>query len=102
MCDVCRVWAWLIIIMYTHTYRLEENLTKASDKNDALLESLETAEARALVSTTSDSSLTSEVTLLRNLRARLAASHAPNSALRRDLPTFTGKYKTCNVHIYKK
>ena len=54
---------------------------------------LETTEARALVSTVSDSSLTSEVTLYR------ATSHAPNSALRRDLPTFTGKTRHA-MYIY--
>ena len=49
------------------------------------------------MSTTSGSSSTSEVTLLRNMRARLAASHAPNSALRRDLPTFAGDAFTNNI-----
>ena len=36
-------------------------------------------------------SLTTQAPLLRNLRARLAATHAPNVALKRDLTTFAGK-----------
>lgn len=80
------------LFSFSLIFRLQENLTKAIDKNDALLEALETSEARALAS--AGDSVTSEVTLLRNLRARLAASHTPNSALRRDLPAFTGE-DTC-------
>lgn len=79
------LWAWLVLLLY----RLQENLTRAIDKNDTLLEALETSEARILASSDSD---TSEVTLLKNIRARLAASHTPNSALRRDLPVFSGMY----------
>lgn len=67
--------------------RLQENLSRATDKNDALLEALETAESRAL-----DFS-TSEMTLLRNLRARLAATHVPNAALKKDLPLFNGLFQ---------
>lgn len=60
--------------------RLIENLTKAIDKNEGLLESIESSEIR---------SSGAETGVLRNLRARLAATHAPNSALRRDLKTFS-------------
>ena len=59
---------------------LIENLTKAIDKNEGLLESIESSELR---------SSGAETGILRNLRARLAATHAPNSALRRDLKTFS-------------
>ena len=60
--------------------RLVENLTKATDKNEGLLESIESSEVR---------SSGAETGVLRNLRARLAATHAPNAALRRDLKTFS-------------
>ena len=60
--------------------RLIENLTKAIDKNEGLLEAIESSEIR---------SSGAETGVLRNLRARLAATHAPNSALRRDLKTFS-------------
>ena len=60
--------------------RLIENLTKATDKNEGLLESIESSEVR---------SSGAETGVLRNLRARLAATHAPNAALRRDLKTFS-------------
>jgi len=60
--------------------RLIENLTKATDKNEGLLESIESSEIR---------SSGTETGVLRNLRARLAATHAPNAALRRDLKTFS-------------
>lgn len=67
-------------------YRLQESLTRAVDKNEALLEAIETAQSKAL-----DMNATSnEATLLRNLRSRLAATHTPNAALKRDLPLFTG------------
>lgn len=59
--------------------RLTENLTKAIDKNESLLESIESSELR---------SSGAETVVLRNLRARLAATHAPNAALRRDFKTF--------------
>lgn len=59
---------------------LTENLTKAIDKNEGLLESIESSEMR---------SSGAETGVLRNLRARLAATHAPNAALRRDLKTFS-------------
>lgn len=61
-------------------HRLIENLTKAIDKNEGLLESIESSEIR---------SSGAETGVLRNLRARLAATHAPNSALRRDFKTFS-------------
>ena len=60
--------------------RLTENLTKAVDKNEGLLESIESSEIK---------SSGAETGVLRNLRARLAATHAPNSALRRDFKTFS-------------
>lgn len=60
--------------------RLIENLTKAIDKNEGLLETIESSEIR---------SSGAETGVLRNLRARLAATHAPNSALRRDFKTFS-------------
>lgn len=60
--------------------RLTENLTKAIDKNEGLLESIESSEIK---------SSGAETGVLRNLRARLAATHAPNSALRRDFKTFS-------------
>ncbi|XP_019862856.1 PREDICTED: centrosomal protein of 290 kDa-like [Amphimedon queenslandica] len=69
--------------------RLEENLTKSQDKNDALLEAIETAETRALDMSAS----ASELSLLRNLRARLAASHAPNAELKNDLPILIKSFK---------
>lgn len=75
------------LIHYLLTYRIQENLCRAEDKNDALLEAIETAEARAL-DTSSPSS--SETSLLRNLRARLAASHAPNALLKKDLNIISG------------
>ncbi len=65
--------------------RLHDSLTAATNKNNALLESLETVEARAL-----DSS-SGELSLLRNLRARLSATHLPNVELRKLLPLFIGK-----------
>ena len=60
--------------------RLTENLTKAIDKNEGLLESIESSEIK---------SSGAETSVLRNLRARLAATHAPNSALRRDFKIFS-------------
>jgi chromosome segregation ATPase len=67
--------------------RMADNLTKASDKNDALLEAIETSEARAMDASASD------VTLLKNLRARLAASHTPNAQLKKDLSAFKGEFE---------
>ena len=64
--------------------RLIENLAKAIDKNEGLLESIESSEVR---------SSGAESGVLRNLRARLAATHAPNAALRRDLKTFSGTFQ---------
>jgi hypothetical protein len=63
--------------------RLQESLARAADKNDSLLEAIETTEARA----TREGQGGSELSLLRNLRARLAACHAPNSNIQRDLAT---------------
>lgn len=68
---------------------MQENLTKVQDKNETLLEAIETAEARAL----DISSSSSELSLLRNLRARLAASHAPNAELKNDLPIIASEWK---------
>lgn len=63
---------------------MEDSLSKTVIKNNALLESLETVEARAI-----DSS-NGEMSLLRNLRARLSATHQPNAELRKCLPLFSG------------
>lgn len=67
--------------------RLQETLPKVINRNEALLEAIESAETRAMETENS-----SVVALLRNLRARLAASHVPNASLRRDLLSFTGRY----------
>ena len=74
--------------MKRQIFRIQENLTKSQDKNDALLEAIETAEARAL---DMHSASSGETNLLRNLRARLAATHSPNALLKQDLSTFAGK-----------
>ena len=59
--------------------RLTDSLLSVQEKNDRLLEAIEIAESKSV--TTSSS----EVPLLKNLRARLSAVHAPNAALVRDL-----------------
>ena len=84
---------------------IQENITRSLDKNDGLLEAIESSEARATQTGSSEvreCSLPScdamlfnfwffQAPLLRNLRARLAATHAPLGALRRDLATFSGQ-----------
>jgi hypothetical protein len=62
---------------------LQENLAKACAKNEALLEAIESSEAKS-------TEPSSEAPFLRNMRARLAAAHAPNAALRRELSKFMG------------
>jgi chromosome segregation ATPase len=69
--------------------RLQESLARAADKNDSLLEAIETTEARA----TREGQGGSEMSLLRNLRARLAACHAPNSNIQRDLATVSAQFQ---------
>ena len=69
-------------------YRLQETLPKVLNRNEALLEAVESAETRAM-----ESSSSNEMTLLRNLRAKLAATHVPNASLRRDLTSFSGTYE---------
>jgi hypothetical protein len=59
--------------------RLTESLTSVQEKNDRLLEAVEIAESKSATGSAS------EVPLLKNLRARLSAVHAPNAALVRDL-----------------
>ena len=59
--------------------RLTESLASVQEKNDRLLEAIEIAESRSATGSAS------EVPLLKNLRARLSAVHAPNAALVRDL-----------------
>lgn len=66
---------------------LQENLTKAEAKNESLLEAIESSESKSTAGQTSDAPL------LRNLRARLAAAHAPNAALRRELGRFMGLFE---------
>lgn len=63
-------------------------MSKAEDKNDALMEGIETAETRAMADTNS----TSDISVLRNLRARLAACHIPNAALKQDIPLLAGTH----------
>ena len=65
---------------------LQENLSKACAKNEALLEAIESSEAKS-------TEPSSEVPFLRNMRARLAAAHAPNAALRRELSKFMGIFE---------
>lgn len=66
---------------------LQENLTKAETKNEALLEAIESSESKSAADQSSDAPF------LRNLRARLAAAHAPNAALRRELGRFMGLFE---------
>ena len=68
--------------------RLQDSIGRAADKNDSLLEAIESTEARA---SRESGSGEGEAALLRNLRARLAASHTPNSNARRDLSTVAGR-----------
>lgn len=68
--------------------RLQENLSKSSDKNESLLEAIESSEAKA-----AETGVNGEISVLRNLRARLAAVHTPSSALRRDLISFSGLFE---------
>lgn len=65
---------------------LQENLTKAETKNESLLEAIESSEAKS-------TGQSSEAPFVRNLRARLAAAHAPNAALRRELSRFMGLFE---------
>ncbi|CAI8049949.1 hypothetical protein GBAR_LOCUS27483 [Geodia barretti] len=69
--------------------RLQESLARAADKNDSLLEAIEATEARA----SREGQPESETSLLRNLRARLAASHTPNSNARRDLSSVAAHFE---------
>ena len=69
---------------------LLENLTKATAKNEYLLEAIESSEAKVKQGG-------AEAPFLKDLRARLAATHAPNAALRRDL----AKFKTFYDRLFK-
>ena len=87
---------------------IQENLSKSLSKNDSLLEAIESSELRASQTGSNEVALFpfttpallylySQAPLLRNLRARLAAAHAPYSALKRDLSTFAGEM-LCTKH----
>lgn len=65
---------------------LQKNLAKAEAKNESLLEAIESSEAKS-------TGEASDAPFLRNLRARLAAAHAPNAALRRELSRFMGLFE---------
>ncbi len=82
--------------------KIQENIARASNKNESLLEAIESSEAKASLSGSNEVartisvllltlSIKFQVPLLRNIRARLAAAHTPNSALRRDLAFFSGE-----------
>ena len=71
--------------------KLTSSLETIHEKNDRVLEALEAAETKAMTASSS------EAPLLKNLRARLSAVHAPNANLVRDLKRaaalFENEYK---------
>ncbi len=73
-----------LLLYYYYICRLQDSLTQATNKNNSLLESLETVESRAIDYNNG------ELSLIRNLRARLSATHLPNAELRKSLPVFSG------------